>query len=147
MTADDLRKRLADNPDLAKLNGDVNPDRELEEIGRQVVIKQDWDRPSKYGSVRTTVDDVTFDSKRESQRYLELKTLERAGEILNLELQPSYELVVNGQKIGTYKADFRYIDNEGNTIVEDVKGVRTDVYKLKRKLMMAIHGIEIEEME
>ena len=80
-----------------------------------------------------------FDSIRESQRYKELKLLERAGEISNLELQPRFLLQDSFKKNGKtfskmeYVADFQYIEN-GKTIVEDVKGMQTDVFKLKHKL-------------
>jgi hypothetical protein len=149
MTVDDLRKRLADNPDLAKLNGDVNPDRELEEVGRQVAIKRDGGgKRNKYGAIRVAADGYTFDSKREAAVYWELRHRQRAGEISNLQCQVKYPLVVEGVRVGAYVADFVY-EEDGRTVVVDVKSkpTRTAVYRLKRKLMMALHGIEIEEME
>ena len=101
----------------------------------------------KYGNKKTTVDGITFDSKWESQRYLYLKSLERAGRVQNLELQPRFIITVNGQKICTYVADFRYDkeDAEGNWehIVEDAKGVETPEFKLKKKLMKAVYNIDI----
>jgi hypothetical protein len=101
---------------------------------------------TKYGAIRTEVDGVTFASKAEARRYAELKLLERAGEIAQLELQPRYPLVVNGVKVATYVGDFRYIER-GGLVVEDTKGVRTPVYKLKAKLMLAVHGITVKEVE
>ena len=99
---------------------------------------------SKYNAVKTTVDGIKFDSKAEARRYSELKLLLKAKTIADLELQPRYDFVVNGVKIGFYKADFRY--KMGNRlIIEDVKGVKTPVYNLKKKLMKAIHGIDILE--
>ena len=102
---------------------------------------------SKYGNKKTVVDGITFDSKWESQRYLYLKSLEKAGRVQNLELQPRFIITVNGQKICTYVADFRYDkeDAEGNWehIVEDAKGVETPEFKLKKKLMKAVLDIEI----
>ena len=97
---------------------------------------------SKYRNRKTVIDGITFDSKKEARRYSELKLLKKAGHIKNLELQPSFVLVdgyVNGtgKKIRPmiYKADFRYYDVMGKCeVVEDVKGVRTEVYKLKKKL-------------
>jgi len=101
----------------------------------------------KYGNKKTVVDGITFDSKWESQRYLYLKSLEKAGRVQNLELQPRFLIIINGQKICTYVADFRYDkeDAEGNWehIVEDAKGVETTEFKLKKKLMKAVHNIEI----
>lgn len=99
-------------------------------------------RFSKYHAVRTTVDSITFASKAEARRYVELKMLEEAGEIQSLQLQPKFPLEVNGHKICTYIADFQYGQN-GKVIVEDVKGVLTPVFRLKRKLLKALWGIDI----
>lgn len=104
-------------------------------------------RPSKFGAVKTTVDGIEFDSKAEARRYGELKLLERAGKIKNLERQPRYDLEVNGVKIGFYKADFRYWDQATSQhVVEDVKGMRTPVFAIKAKLMKALHRVEIVEI-
>ena len=100
--------------------------------------------PSKYRAVKTTIDGVTFDSKKEAARYVELKLCEKYGYIANLELQPKYVLInkfttQSGEKIRelAYVADFRYVDTStGSTVVEDVKGMKTDVYKIKRKLLL-----------
>ena len=101
----------------------------------------------KYGNKKTVVDGINFDSKWESQRYLYLKSLERAGRVRNLELQPRFPIQVNGHKICTYVADFRYEkenkDGEWEYIIEDAKGVETPEFKLKKKLMKACLGIEI----
>lgn len=99
---------------------------------------------NKYGNKKTTVDGIAFDSKWEAERYCELKTLERVGDISDLDLQVPYKLRVNGMLICTYKADFVY-QADGKTVVEDAKGVITKEYALKRKLMKAIYGIEIFE--
>src|SRR5579859_5392531 len=101
---------------------------------------------NKYHNKKTTIDNIRFDSAKEAKRYEQLKLLQAAGEIRNLELQPRYDLVVNRQKIGFYKADFRYHDMNGEKIIEDVKGVRTPVYRLKKKLVKAIYGIDIIEI-
>ena len=102
---------------------------------------------SKYKAVKTEVDGITFDSKREAARYMELMLMQRAGEIKRLELQPKYDCIVNGNKICTYRADFRYSTNE-NSIVEDVKGMKTPVYKLKKKLVEALYpGVIIQEVK
>lgn len=100
---------------------------------------------SKYHNRKTEVDGFVFDSRREANRYLELKILERAGEIAALELQPKFEMVVNGVKICDYYADFRYQEG-GRTIVEDAKGVRTDVFRIKKKLLKAIHDVDVVEV-
>ena len=98
----------------------------------------------KYRNQKTAVNGITFDSKKEAARYGELKILERAGKIKELKLQVKYDLAVNGLKICSYKSDFTYFE-EGQQITEDVKGMKTRVYEIKKKLMKAIHGIEIRE--
>lgn len=103
---------------------------------------------NKFGAVQTQADGYTFDSKREAARYQELKYLVLAGEIVNgtLLVHRRYSLVVSGILIGHYEADFSYTEKDGSRIVEDVKGVKTQVYRLKAKLMLAIHGITISEV-
>ena len=102
---------------------------------------------SKYGNKKTTIHGITFDSKWESERYLYLKSLEKAGRIKDLELQPRYNILVNNQKICAYVADFKYnkenADGVWEHIVEDAKGVETPEFKLKKKLMKAVFDIEI----
>lgn len=110
-----------------------------------------------------TVDGETFDSKKEYRRYCELKLLERAGQIRNLQRQvkflliPSqYEEVVDAkgkpkqkciERECVYVADFQYRDaHTGKLIVEDTKGVKTDTYVIKRKLMLKEYGIKISEI-
>ena len=105
----------------------------------------------KYHNRKTEIDGMVFDSKKEASRYLDLKLLESGGSIQNLRRQVKYELIPSQKICGktergvSYVADFVY-DFEGKTIVEDVKGMKTDVYKLKRKLMKYIHGIDIQEV-
>ncbi len=103
---------------------------------------------SKYNSTKIRVDGRLFDSKAEAARWQELQLLERAGEIKELERQVEYELIPKqkGERAVKYIADFRYIDHEGKTVVEDTKGVKTPVYILKRKLMLRVHGIRIREV-
>lgn len=102
---------------------------------------------NKYGAVATEVDGRRFASRREALRYAELRMLERAGVISVLECHPRWPLLVNGQLIGHYTADFRYLDERGRLVVEDVKGGPTSRdYILRRKLMLAIHGIAIQEV-
>ena len=107
---------------------------------------------SKYGNRKITVDGETFDSQKEYRRWCQLRMLEKAGEIKDLKRQVKYTLIP-AQKDGkktierecSYFADFQYTQN-GETVVEDAKGMRTDVYKLKRKLMLYVHGIRISEV-
>ena len=86
---------------------------------------------------RRTADGITFDSMAEMRRYLELKMLEKSGIITNLELQPKFLLIPKTEKGGRavyYYADFKYT-KDGKTIYEDVKGMQTESYKLKKKLL------------
>lgn len=106
---------------------------------------------NKYGNKKTEIHGITFDSKAEARRYGQLLLLERAGKISGLELQPVFILipavVISGRKRPAIKyiADFRYTDDAGKKIVEDTKGMLTPVYKIKRHLMMHVHGVEILE--
>lgn len=104
-------------------------------------------RGNKFNARKVVLDGITFDSGIEARRYNELFLLAKAGEISDLEVHPpSYPLVVNGVKISVYTCDFRYKCN-GVTIVEDVKGkpTRTRDYILRKKLMLALFGVEIQE--
>ena len=125
-------------------------------------------RRRKYGNTKITVDGIQFDSKREAARYQELKLLERAGVISFLQRQTKFQLIPNqyapsnetytkGPRKGqrkpgkllehecSYIADFCYIKN-GETVVEDAKGYRTEVYRIKKKLMLERYGIQIREV-
>lgn len=105
----------------------------------------------KYNNTKTTVDGIRFDSKREATRYSQLKLLERAGLITDLVLQPRFELIpkyeINGRKIRKteYVADFQYVEN-AEIIIEDVKGMKTEVYKIKKKLFEFKYQTEIVEI-
>lgn len=114
-------------------------------------------RQGKYGVAskleRTSREGIVFDSKGELARWEELRLLERAGEIFELRRQVKYPLVVNGVSLGSYEADFVYcvpilLHPPGSPtmmVVEDFKGVRTPVYRLKAKLVLALYGIKIHE--
>ena len=106
-------------------------------------------KPSKYRNTKVEIDGIKFDSKREANRYCQLRLLEKAKEIKNLELQKKFVfagVVFDSGRTASYVADFVYIDcKTGQTIVEDVKGMKTDVYKLKKALMRYFFKIEILE--
>lgn len=110
-------------------------------------------RKNKYSAKATEIDGIRFASKREAQRYLELKTLERAGIIKDLKLQPQYPLQVGGIQLVSdsgrrlfYRGDFLYtVISTKEEVLEDVKGVKTPVYDLKKSIMRA-QGIEITEI-
>ena len=107
---------------------------------------------NKYHARRAIVDGITFDSAAEATRYSYLRLLARAGKISNLRLQVPFELIPTEPQ-GTkrlraikYIADFVYTDENGALHVEDVKGVKTAVYQLKKRLMYHVHGIIIDEV-
>ena len=102
-------------------------------------------RPNKYGAVKTTVDGITFDSKREANRYLALKARENAKEIRDLKTQVKYPVFIKEIKICDYKADFTYFSGHGDLIIEDCKGFKTPIYRLKKKLVEAQYGVKILE--
>lgn len=117
----------------------------------------------KYKNIKDTINGITFDSKREANRYAELRLLEKAGIIQNLQLQVKYVLIpaqkepdTVGARGGIHKgkviekecsyiADFVY-EEDGKTVVEDTKGFRTKDYIIKRKLMLERYGIRIKEI-
>lgn len=109
-------------------------------------------KTSKYHNKKTVCDGITFDSKHEASRYQKLKVLLNAGEITELRLQVPFELIpttrLNGKTFRSIKyiADFVYKDKDGSEIVEDAKGMKTDVYKMKKKLMAYMHHIVIKEV-
>lgn len=107
---------------------------------------------SKYHSRKTVLDGITFDSGAEASRWSQLRLMERANLIHDLERQVSFQLVPeetgpDGKRLRPmrYVADFVYKDAEGKVHVEDVKGVRTEAYKIKKRLMWHILGIAVEE--
>ena len=100
----------------------------------------------KYFAKKVRNEHGEFDSKAEYERYLYLKHLEDIGDISFLKRQVKFELIPKqkGERPCHYIADFTYMEN-GELVVEDVKGVRTEVYKIKQKLMLWVHGIRIKE--
>lgn len=101
---------------------------------------------AKYRNKKTVVDGIKFDSQREATRYSVLKIMQSAGVISGLRLQVPFVIMVNGVKVCKYVADFVYIE-KANQVVEDVKGMKTPTYNLKKKLMKAVYGIEIQEVK
>lgn len=107
---------------------------------------------SKYGNKKTVIDGISFDSKKEAKRYSELRLLERSGLIDTLTLQPKFTLFPSqrrddgkAERPCIYVADFMYREG-GRFIVEDTKGMKTKDYIIKRKAMLAIHGISVREL-
>lgn len=131
-----------------QIKGQLAKKTRMEEIADEKNIE----KKSKYSSAKTDVDGVRFDSKKEAEFYAELKLREKAGEISHLRLQPRYLLQEAFKHEGKqyremeYVADFEYIEN-GETVVVDVKGFRTAVYMLKRKLFLYRYGSSIKFQE
>lgn len=123
---------------------------------------------SKYHNRKTVLNGIVFDSRREAKRYAELLLMQKAGLISDLERQKKYVLIPaqrepsdavysKGKHKGerkqgrllekecSYIADFVYKDKNGNCVVEDCKGLRTDVYRIKKKMMLYFHGIIVKE--
>ena len=112
-------------------------------------------RRSKYGAQKTEYDGIVFDSRHEAIRWRELKLLQQAGEIADLQRQVKYILIPAqvdedgkiAERAVSYVADFVYRDmRSGETVVEDAKGMHTRDYIIKRKLMRYVHGIKIREV-
>ena len=115
--------------------------------GHRVVSRSHW-RKTKYNNKKTIVDGIKFDSAREAKRWGELKILLKAERIRDLKRQITFNIRADGQHICRYRADFVYSEyaaGKWTEVVEDSKGCRTDVYKLKRKLLRVLHGIDIRE--
>ncbi|WEA24047.1 DUF1064 domain-containing protein [Rhizobium binxianense] len=103
-------------------------------------------RGNKFGAKKTMFEGILFDSKREAEVYRDLKLLERAGRISGFERQRKFELIVNGEIVGTYRADFAFIDHDqdGRFRVVDVKGVVTRDFRRVQKIIKAIYNIDVE---
>lgn len=105
---------------------------------------------SKYRAKPQVIDDHRFASKAEAARYSQLKVLAAAGKIIGLKLQPKFPIVINGVKVCTYIADFEYSEplptGELERVIEDVKGMLTPIYRLKKKLFETLYGLRIREI-
>lgn len=111
-----------------------------------IPLRLKTEKRPKHMAAPTVLDGIRFDSTSEAKRYAELLLLERAAEISGLEVHVRFPIDINGQRICSYECDFMYRTKAGRVIVEDVKGAPlTAVYRIKKKLLMACHGIEILE--
>lgn len=112
--------------------------------------KKEKKKGNKFGAIKTEYKGRIFDSKKEAQRAFELDCMIRAGEVTKVEYQPKYEIVINGQKVSNYFGDFRVHYPDGRVEVEDVKGLKRgasyQIFRLKKKLVKALFGIEIIEI-
>lgn len=107
-------------------------------------------KASKHHNEKITTDNIEFDSRREERRYRQLKLLARAGRIRKLELQPRFDFKIDGVLMFSYYADFKYLEvlkqGTDREVVEDAKGQRLPVYRLKQKIIEAHHKIRIVEI-
>jgi len=106
--------------------------------------KRGGGRKRKYGNIKAEADGMIFASRRERGRWMDLRLEEKAGAIKDLKRQVVYPLAVNGITVCDYIADFVY-ERSGALVVEDAKGYQTNVYRIKKKLMLAVHGVEVVE--
>lgn len=126
-----------------------NPDLSLEGVERRVQSEAQTRHVRKYGNQPTEVDGIRFDSRKEAQRYVQLRDLERMGAIRDLTLQPEFVLLesfedAEGERHPAirYRADFRYVGQDGVEVIEDVKSVATAknaVFRLKWKWLLYLH--------
>lgn len=100
----------------------------------------------KYRNVKVEIDGIKFASKREAKYYGKLKILKQSGEVIDFQLQPRYDFIINGVNCGFYKGDFKILWKSGKIQVVDAKGMKLPVYNLKKKLMLACHRIVIHEV-
>jgi hypothetical protein len=100
----------------------------------------------KYSNEPAVVDGILFDSKLEVRRYGELKLLKMAGAITDLKIQQKWYLHVHGVKLGYYESDFSYLE-DGKQVIEDCKGVKTPIYRWKKRHVHAEYGIHIREIK
>jgi len=121
-------------------------------LKQQLAGGADLVKTGKFNAKSGWVDGHFFPSNAEGIRYLQLKELQELGTIAELELQPPFPFHVNGHLVGSYRADFRYRILPGQlgtrVLIEEVKGVSTDLYRLKKKLVHALYpGVEIIELK
>lgn len=117
--------------------------RGLTVVAPLIPVSHETKKP-KYGNKKTVANGIEFDSKKEANRYNELRLMQHAGIISDLKTQKKFEIIINGQLICSYIADFSY-KKDGVIVTEDVKGFKNSIYRLKKKLMKAVHNIQIFE--
>lgn len=102
---------------------------------------------NKFGAQKTNIDGIAFDSKGEAHRYALLKLWQASGGIRDLVLQPEYPIYMNGTRVCVCRWDFSYTEvSPERFVIEDFKGVRTPIYRLKKKLFEAAYGLTVTEV-
>jgi len=103
-------------------------------------------KKSKYKAKKVVFDGIKFDSIKECNRYKQLLLMQKAGEVVKIELQPRYDIIINSNFCGFYKADFKLYYSDGRIDIEDVKGMKLPIYNLKKKIVEAMYNIKIIEI-
>lgn len=113
--------------------------------GTRLVLLEQSPVKSKYGNKTTEVGGHKFDSRKEARFFLQLQ---QDPTVKSIQTQVVFELIPKqkGERACSYKADFVVEYHDGRTVVYDVKGMKTDVYRIKRKLMLWVHGVTIQEV-
>ena len=113
--------------------------------GTRLVMLEQGQTKTKYGNKTTEVGGHKFDSRKEARFFLQLQ---QDPAVKSIRTQVKYELIPKqqGERACSYVADFVVEYQDGRTVVYDVKGMKTDVYRIKRKLMLWVHGITIQEV-
>lgn len=132
-------------PELVKARDDKLSGWHVGSTETRIAKRPSKPRTSKYGAVRTIVDGIRFASKKEAARYRDLRLMQQGGLISELRWQVPFEIRIKEIYICSWLADFTYTAKDGMKCTEDVKGMRTDVYKLKKKLVEAQYNIRILE--
>ena len=102
-------------------------------------------KPRVKNTKRKMVNGIEFDSTREARAWQDLCLQQQAGQITGLRRQVEFPIAINGKQVCSYWADFVF-QRGGKQVVADAKGFRTEIYRLKRKLMLAAYNVEIEEL-
>lgn len=124
------------------------------EPGKEIKVTKTAGKRNLYGARKVEIDGIKFDSEAEGKRYIQLKALEKAGEIVDLRIQVEFQILPAQDKFGKkerpvkYVCDFRYTTKDGNRVVEDVKSAptKTREYIIKRKMLLFFHGIIVREV-
>lgn len=109
-----------------------------------IPVKLNAKRANKFNAKKVRVDGYVFDSMAEAKHYGELKIRESAGEISDLKVHPVFRIEINGIKVCSVVLDFSYLDKNGCNVYVDVKGAKTALSSLKKKLVEASYGIDVE---
>lgn len=135
-------------PPISATTKTIDPAKVERGVKKPDPVKQPLMKKSKYRAIKTEIDGNMFDSKKEARRYGQLKLMEKGGLITDLKYEKkdcTFPIEIMGKIICKYISDFCYLQ-DGKQVVEDVKGIKTPVYNLKKKLVKALYNIDIKEV-